>query len=223
MELRTYWKILRRRWLIILIPAAIVAVAGLITYQQPAPAYNAGVRFIVGQQPAPAARTADQERYYNWLASEYIVNGLTDWVRGNRFAAAVSAELAAQGSDISPYEIGIAPDNARSMLTISITHSDPKRLEAIMAATIKVLTEQNAAALPQLGGETAVLTQLDNPVVNQVPTGLRTQLDLPLRLALALFAGLGLALAADYLDPTVRDRDDLETLTIPLLGEIPKK
>ena len=85
MELRAFYAIFRRRWLLVLIPPLVVALFSVVTYQPPpAPGYNVGVNFIVGQTPAPEADVADQERYYNWLGSEYIVNGLTDWaVSGN--------------------------------------------------------------------------------------------------------------------------------------------
>jgi len=59
--------------------------------------------------------------------------------------------------------------------------------------------------------------------VNQIPTGIRSQLDLPLRVGLALVAGIGLALLAEYLDPTVRDREEIERMGFSILGEIPKK
>ena len=48
-----FWQVLKRRWLLVLIPAARRAALGLLTYEPPAPAYNTGVRFIVGQTPAP--------------------------------------------------------------------------------------------------------------------------------------------------------------------------
>jgi capsular polysaccharide biosynthesis protein len=223
MELRQYWVILRRHWLIAIIPALIVLALGLVTYQPPLPAYNAGVRFIVGQSPGAEATTSDQERYYNWLGSEYIVNGLADWIRGGKFAEAVSEYLASQGIGMPPGAIqgGLAADNARSMLTVSLTGGDPLMVEQMMGGVIVVLTEQNAQALPQLGGEQAILTQLDDPVVNPISAGLRNQLDLPLRIALSLIAGIGLALLAHYLDPTVRDRTELEAMGILIIGEIP--
>ncbi|MCA9976965.1 MAG: hypothetical protein KC413_14490, partial [Anaerolineales bacterium] len=95
-------------------------------------------------------------------------------------------------------------------------------LAAIMRAAITVLVTQNAAALPQLGGETAVIVPLDEPIVNQVSAGLRAQLDLPLRVILALGAGVGLALLVEYLDPTVRTRAQVEELGLPILGDIPR-
>ncbi len=225
MELRQYWKLFKRRWLLVVIPAVVVLAVGLATYQTPPPAYNVGVRFLVGQPPAEAADTADEQRYYNWLTSEYIVNGLTDWVKGGGFATAVSQELAAQGFDVAAGAIqgSIAADNVRSMLQISLNYGDAAVLAAMMDAVAKVLIEQNAAGLPQLDGETAVLVQLDQPVVNQVPVGIRSQLDLPLRIALALGAGVGLALLVEYLDPTLRERDEVEKLGLPVVGEIPKK
>jgi capsular polysaccharide biosynthesis protein len=226
MELRTYAQILRRRWWLALIPTIVVLVIGLVTYQAPPPAYNVGVRFEVGQFPATEALSrSDEERYYNWLTSEYIVNGLADWVRGNRFGEAVSAELARAGLSVPAGAIqgGLAVDNVRSMLLISLSANDPQLLEEMMAAAVVVLTEQNAVALPQLGGESALLVQLDEPIVNQVPAGLRAQLELPVRVALAVIAGVGLAFLVEYLDPTLRDRLELEALGLRLMGEIPKR
>ncbi len=225
MELRHTWTILRRYWLLALIPAALVLAIGLATWRPAPTVYNAGVRFLVGQPPGAAAAEFDEQRYYNWLSSEYIVNGLTDWIRGGNFAADVSRLLASRGIDAPAGLIqgGLAVDNARSMLTVSLTAGDPVLLEQMLGGVIWVLTEDNAVALPQLGGERAVLIQLDEPVVNTIAPGLRSQLDLPLRVALALAAGLGLALLAHYIDPTVRDRAELERLRLPVMAEIPKQ
>lgn len=225
MELRQLWKIIRRRWVLALIPAVVVLALGVATWRPAPPAYNAGVRFVVGQPPGAAAAEFDEQRYYNWLTSEYIVNGLTDWVRGGKFAEMVSKRLATQGIDVPAGAIqgGLAVDNARSMLTISLTAGDATQLEQMLGGVIAVLTEDNAGALPQLGGENALLTQLDEPVVNPISAGIRSQLDLPLRVALALAAGLGLALLAHYLDPTVRDRDEVARAGLSILAEIPKE
>lgn len=225
MELNDYWRLFKRRWLLVLVPAVVVLIAGVATYNPPPPVYNVGVRLLVSQPPAPVALESDEDAYYTWLESEYIVNALTDWVNGNRFGAAVSAELAEEGMEIPPGAIqgGLVADNARSMLTLSLTHGDPVALEAMMAAAITVLQEQNEDALPQLGSQPAQITALDTPVVNQIPSGFRSQLDLPLRLLIAVLAGVGLAFLVDYLDPTVREREEVEALGLPLLGEIPKK
>ncbi|MDX1616758.1 MAG: hypothetical protein R3300_20795, partial [Candidatus Promineifilaceae bacterium] len=217
MELRAYWKLLKRRWLLVVVPAAVVLVVGLLTYSPPPTLYNAGVRFVVAQEPAPEAELSDEERLANWRASEYIAATLLTWARSGQFAELVSARLAQQGIVVAPGTIvgAAATDSSRSVLTLSMTHPDPVLVEAMMHAAAAVLVEQNDVGLPQLGGEPAELVQLDEPIVNQVPPGLLEQLRLPLRLVLALAAGLGLALVVDYLDPTVRDRDDLVGLGLP--------
>lgn len=212
-----------RRWWLIVIPAAVVIVVSALTYSPPPPAgYNVGMNFIVGQTPATQAQNPDENRYYNWLTSEYIVNGLTDWAVGGEFKTAVSTHLAAQGIDAPPHTFNVVADNVRSKLQLSIQHGDAATLAQIMNAAMVVLTEQNAAALPQLGGDTAVVIPVDQPVVTAIPGSFRSQLDIPLRIALALIAGVGLALLAEYLNTAVRSREEVEDLGLPVLGEIPK-
>ncbi len=224
MELRRYWRILRRRWLLVLLPLVIVAAFSLITWQPPPPTgFNVGVNFLVAQEPAQIAPNVDEERYYNWLTSEYIVNGLTDWAISGKFKTAVSQNLAEQGLDVPPYTFNVVADNVRSKLQLSISTGNAETLAQIMDAAIVVMTEENAKALPQLGGDTAVLVLLDEPIVTPLPQNFRSQLDIPLRIALALFAGIGLALLAEYLDPTLRDREETEQIGLTVLGEIPKK
>ncbi len=223
MELRAYWKLLRRRWLLALIPALVVLAIGVLTYRRPPTLYNAGVRFLISQPPAPDTATSDEEGYHTWLESEYITKALSSWVQGNRFGVAVSEELARQGITVAPGEISgnLATDNERSVMTLSLSHGNPELLPAIIAAAATVMQEQNGMALPQLGGEPAVVRQLDDPVVNRAPTGLRSQLDLVLRVGLAIAAGLALAFFVEYIDPTLRARDDVEALGLPVMGEIP--
>ena len=205
------------------IPAVVVLIIGIVTYQPPPVLYNVGVSYSVSEAPSPAADTEDEERYYTWLGSEYVVNGLADWISGNRFKTAVSAQLAQDGIEVPPGAIGVVADNVRSKLLVSITYHDPEVLAAIIAATTTVLTEQNADALPQLRGETAVLVPIDDPIINQIPNGIRSQLDLPLRIIVGLIVGIALGLVIEYFDPTLRERGELEALGLPILGEIPRK
>jgi capsular polysaccharide biosynthesis protein len=223
MELRAFWKIFRRRWLLVLIPPLVVALFSAVTYQPPpAPGFNVGVNFIVAQSPSPGAELGDEDRYYNWLGSEYIVNGLTDWAVSGNFKTAVSTQLAQENIDVPPGSFSVIADNLRSRLQISIQHGDAATLGHIINAAITVLSEQNADALPQLGGETAVLVLLDEPVVTPLPRSLSSLLDIPLRIAIGIAAGLGLALLVEYLDPTIRSRQEAEELGFAVLGEIPK-
>jgi capsular polysaccharide biosynthesis protein len=211
--------------LLVVIPTAVVLVVGLVTYSPPGTAYNAGIRFIVSQEPSEAAAESDEERLANWQTSEYIVNGLTDWVRGGQFAQLVSEQLAESGLNIDAGAVrgSIAADNTRSMMTLSMTFGDAAALEAMMNAAAAVLVEENEVGLPQLGGETAALVQIDQPIINPVTAGILEQLQLPLRIVLAVGAGVALAFLVDYLDPSVRSKEELEEMGLAVMGEIPRK
>ena len=222
MELRSYWQIIRRRWLLLVIPAAVVLAIGLLTYAPPAPSYATGVSFVVGQQPASDAASADEQRYYAWLNSEYIADGVVNWATSRAFAAAVSERLQEAGHAIPPEAVQVGGDNSRSLVSLSISSGDPEALALIMAAVIDELREDNAGALPQMGGEPALLTQLNEPTVSRLPAGVGSRLDLLVRIGIAAAAGIGLVFLAEYLDPTVRSRQEIEQLGLAVIGEIPK-
>ena len=63
---------------------------------------------------------------------------------------------------------------------------------------------------------------IDPPVVSAVGRPAREQLDLPLRVLLALVAGVALAFLWHYLDNTVHDETDLEQIGLPVLGKVPR-
>jgi hypothetical protein len=227
MELKQLWKITRRWWWLILLPAVVVGAYSLLAYSPPAASYGMTLRFTAGQPETPAIENAPgfDPNYYRWLASEYIVGGLKDWVRTGAFAQAVSADLAGQGEALPPEAVAgaiVASDNARSILLVYLAGGDPAQLQTLALAVTRVLQTQNAAVFPQLGGQAAVVTPLDVPSVAAAPPSLRSRLDLPLRLALALAAGLALALAAHYQDPYVRERAELERLGLTVVAEIPR-
>ncbi len=225
MELRAYGQLFKRRWPFVVIPALVVLAVGLATYTPPGLFYTVGVRFLVGQAPSAAADLEDEERLANWQTSEYIVNGVADWVNGTYFSQRVSDRLKEQGLDVPHLAIfgGLRADNTRSMLQLSLNYPDRATLEAMVRAATAVLLAQNAEGIPQLGGISAEIIPLDEPIINAIPAPITNRLDLPIRLAVALAAGFGLALLVDYLDHTVRDRRELEALHLPVLGEIPKK
>ncbi len=223
--MKQLWKVARRGWWLIALPALIVGVISAVTYRPPAASYALVLRFTAGQPEPFTTSPQFDPTYYRWLASEYIVGALKDWVRTGDFAERVSTALQARGVALPPVAVAgaiTASDNARSLLLVYLGGDDPAQLRAIAEAITEVLRDQNAAVFPQLGGQAAVVTPLDTPNVSLQPPGVRALLDLPLRLALALTFGFALALAAHYLDPFVHDKADLEKLGVKVIAEIPR-
>jgi len=224
MELRAYWKVLLRRWWLVVAPVAVVVLYVLATYSPPGPVYQVVMRFAAGTEPA--GLSVDYDRYYPWLTSEYIANGLADVAETGAFAQAVAARLAEAGHQVAPAAIqpAIVTDNAQSILVVYLTWPDAEQIVAVADAISAELTGNSVAYFPQLSGIEPGVRQLDAPAPVPLPPGLRAQLMGPaIRVGLALVVGVALALLWHYLDPTIHTSEEAEGLGLKVLAQIPRK
>jgi capsular polysaccharide biosynthesis protein len=223
MELRTYWKILIRRWWLVVAPVAVVALYVAATYTPPGPTYQVVMRFAAGTKAAGLSE--DYDRYYPWLTSEYIANGLADVAETEVFAQAVASRLAEVGLEIPPHAIqsAIVTDNAQSILVVYLTWPDAEQIVAVAEAITAELITNGAVYYPQLAGIEPAVRRLDTPAPVPLPPGLRARLAGPvIRIALAAGLGVALALLWHYLDPTVHTSEEVEALGLVVLAEIPR-
>lgn len=224
MELRTYAKILLRRWWLVLAPFVIVVVYVIATYGPPVTSYQMVLRFSAGT--GPAGLSVDYDRYYPWLTSEYIANGLADVAETGVFAQAVSARLREAGQEIASGAVqgAIVTDNAQSILVVYLTWSDPQQIVALAEAVTQELTQNGGAYFPQLENLDPAVRRLDGAAAAPLPPSLRAQLMGPaVKVGLALLVGIGLAFLWHYLDPTVHEAEELRELGWEVLACIPRK
>jgi len=224
MELRTYWKILIRRWWLVAAPALIVILYVALRYSPPGPVYQVVMRYAAGTRPAGLSQ--DYDRYYPWLTSEYVANGLADVAMTGAFAQAVSSRLAEAGHEIPAGAIhpAIVTDNAQSILVVYLAWPDAEQIVVVADAITAELTGNGAAYFPQLEGVEPGVRLLDAPTPIPLPPGLRAQLMGPaIKIGLALVVGIALAFLWHYLDPTVREATELEDLGLSVLVKIPRK
>ena len=92
----------------------------------------------------------------------------------------------------------------------------------IAGAIVATLRENGGKYLAQLSAQNAAISVIDPPAPVPVTRSLKDQLDLPLRVALAIVVALGLVFLLDYLDDSVRDAYDVERMGMPVVAEIPK-
>jgi capsular polysaccharide biosynthesis protein len=221
MELRTYWKILIRRWWLVVVPVLVVAIYAAATYTPPGPVYQVVMRFSAGTKPAGLSE--DYDRYYPWLASEYVANGLADVARTGVFAEAVAERVGDPGL-AGAIQGSIVTDSAQSVMVVYLTWPDPAQIVDVADAVSAELTQNGAAYFPQLTGVEPAVHRLDTPSPVALAPGLRTQLMGPaVKIGLALVVGVALALLWHYLDPTVREAQELEEMGLAVLAEIPRK
>lgn len=226
MELRALWKIAWRRWWLIALPALAALAFAAYGYMQAPPAggFTTSVRFTAATPPQADLQTYEDSGYYPWLASEYVVNALTDWVRTSSFAEEVSAELAAQEIDIPAgmLQASTVADNARSVMVLTFNWGDAGQLESIAAAATSVLQHRSVDYFPQLREVGVEVVALDDPAIAPLPPPISARLEPAVRFGLGIVAGVALAFLVEYLDPTVHERAQVEALGLPVLAEIPR-
>jgi capsular polysaccharide biosynthesis protein len=219
MELRQYWRIILRRWWLIAALVAIVLAVSLVTYSEPAPTYVATMRFAIGiEGDEPVSAVSGDGRSDAWLASEYLADDLSEVLKGGDFAARISEQV-----DFDVPAGAIFASREHRVMTVTITWQDRDQVQAIAEAVGAVVKDGGASYFPQLLGVEAKAVLIDGPGIGQAGRSLRDKLDLPIRLFVALVAGVALVFLWDYLDDTVRDRGEIEALGTPVLGEIPSK
>lgn len=226
MELRALWKIVRRRWWLILLPSLAAFAYAAYGYMKAPPGggFTTSIRFTAAEPPDSDAISYEDAELAPWLSSEYIVNALTDWARTNTYAQEVSDQLSTQGIEIPAPAIqgAIAADNVRAVMTLYLSWHDPDQLAALAEAATTVLVERSADYFPQFGDGGVDVVPLDTPGIAPVPPPVSARFDPLIRLGLGVAAGVALAFLVDYLDPTLRDRMEVERMGLPVLAEIPR-
>ena len=224
MELREYWRILWRRWWLIVGLMLVVLVASLIFQTHPTPMYQATMRFTIGVSPESDRERVTMDPLYSaYLASEYIADDFTEVVKSESFAADVSERLASQGIVVPAGAIRgyTVAEKQHRILTMQLTWPDEAQLRSIAEAAQLTLEEQNAKYFTQLGSEGAEVFVIDPPSVVPLGVSLKDRLDIPIRVALGLLAGVGIAFLLHYLDDSLHEPAELEALGISVLGGIP--
>jgi hypothetical protein len=225
MELVNIARILLRRWWLILIPAIITTVWAapeIFNRSAVSGSFTTLIHYSAAQQPeAMPPRDGDYQDI--WLASELTVNALTAWVQTGSFRQEIALKAAENGLEIDPAAIGIGADNERSIGQLALSWPDAAQLAIITQAALDVLGERNLTYFPQMGSAPAAVTILDEPRIIPESPPLANRFGPFMRIGLGLLAGIGLAFLAHYLDPTLRRREDVEELGLPVIASLPKE
>ena len=104
------------------------------------------------------------------------------------------------------------------ILSVSISGIATRLAQIADAVATSRYTGENCPS--QLSTESAVITLIDAPAISPVGRSLRDRIDLPLRLLLALAAGIALTFLLDYIDASIGTRRSA-ALGLPILEIAP--
>ncbi|GHJ58680.1 chromosome partitioning protein [Nocardioides sp. OK12] len=222
MELRDYLRILRRRWLLVALSTLIVVAAASAYTFTATPVYQSTARLFINAAGDGGETTAGA--YQGGLFTQQRVSSYAELVSIDSLAEEViddlglnltAAELKSQvAATVSPQTV---------VLDVSAQDPSPTRAQAIAQAYADGMTDL-IRRIETPDGQTAPLAQAKIPepaTLPSAPVSPKPVRNLGLALVLGLLLGVGLAVARELLDTTVKSPEDLrETTAAPMLGAI---
>ena len=219
MELRDYLRILRRRWLSILLVTIAAGAAAFAFSLAQTPIYASNARLFIS-----TSETDDAALLQGGQFSAQRVKSYADLVTSRELADRVIADL---GLDVEPQEITakvsaeVVVDTVN--LSLTVTDTDPHEAQRIAQSYADSLRDLVRELETPPGGREAPIkaTIVDNASLSEDPVSPNTPRNIGLGIVLGLLAGFGLAVLREMLDTRVRSSEDLESLVdAPTLGAI---
>ena len=230
MELREYWSIVRRRWWVVAIVTGVAFLASASIGLRGATAYRTDMRIAISTLPSavPASQLYFDPTYYSNLNSEYLADDMSEFMHSEAFASEVRRELATGRNlnvDVNTIINSTRTKKTHRFIDVTVTSATPEDGKEIAEAISRLLSDppriaQYLAALTAYDTQMRVISPPETHRANTIP-GLISEVGL--RTLIGLLIGIALAFLLDYLDTSVRSRDEAEDLLrLPVLGTIPR-
>ena len=219
-ELRQYWEILRKRWIIVVVLPLIAALAsGVISFFVIKPVYQASATLIVGEKAPESGQDAGQMLDNNvLLANQQLAKTYAAIAKSRRVEQNVIKELnlplTVEGLDS---KIVINPVKATEILEIQVTDTDPEQAAKIVNSIGREFSKA-VIAIKKVDSVSVV----DSAAIPDNPIKPNKALNVLIAFVVGLIASVGLVFLLEYIDNTVKTSSDVEKLLgIPVLGVIP--
>ncbi|HEY5842928.1 MAG TPA: polysaccharide biosynthesis tyrosine autokinase [Nakamurella sp.] len=221
MDLRDYLRVLRRRWVVVVVGLLLGTAVGVVVILRSTPLYASTARLFVS---TPGSDTANAQMYQGGLFSQQRVTAYADLIKGSTMAEKVLARL---GSDESPTalvnQINATAVSDSVILQITVTDPSPERAQLLAQTTADVFTgyvgELESADDPARSPIRANIVDAANLPTS--PVSPRPLMTIGLGAILGLLVGLAAAWLRETLDTTIKTVDEVQRLTgASLLGSV---
>lgn len=222
MELRQYWSIVKSRLWIVVALTVLAFVFALVFQPEYQESYEAQTKLAIKSSGGQVGGAYYSAEYYNYLASEYLVDDIATAIESSSFLDDVQERLKDRPEGV-PFG-RIVTKKTHRVLTIAVTSSKAQDALDIARMSGEILSDPGAKYWLQLGASNPEVAVIQPAIVVAASGEKRALLDIGLKAVLGLLVGLGLAFLLDYLDGSLRDRGDAErTLGLQVLGEVPRE
>lgn len=216
--------ILKRLWLIILIPVIAVGIAGYINFKVFVPIYEAYTTLLVTGLSNTAVNTGSSSgsetmSFEDIIAGQTLVSEYSEIIRSKRVTSTVVKNL--NDSSITENElagmISIGAVNDTRIIAISVQNTDPVKAAKIADVVASAFSEE-IGVLYQIEN----INIIDRAEVPQKPIAPTKKKNLAMTGLAAIVAALGLVFLIEFLDNTIKTSDDVERhLGLNVIGSIP--
>ena len=219
-DLRQYWEVLRKRWLIVVVLPLIAAItSGIISFYIIKPVYESSTTLIVGKKAEEAGSVAVQMLDNSVLQANLQL--------AKTYAAIAQSRTVEQNviEDLDlPLTVGqlnsmisITPVKTTEILEIRVANTDPE-LAAFIANSMAQNFSEAVIEIKKVDSVSIV----DPAITPSIPVKPNKKLNVLIAFVVGLMAAAGLVFLLEYLDNTIKTSEDVEKiLGIPVLGVIP--
>lgn len=221
LEIRQYWQVMRKRWIIIIVLPIIAAlVSGGISFFILKPVYQASTSLIVGEKASDSPRTAGQILDYNvLLANQQLAKTYGKIAQSRTVEQNVINDLELN-INVGNFDklISVKPVSDTEILEIQVINTNPE-LAALIANTMAKEFSKAVIDIKKVDSVSIV----DEAVIAEKPILPRKILNVLMAFAAGLMTAMGLAFLLESMDNSIKSAEDVEKLLgIPVLSIIPK-
>ncbi|CAA7603171.1 Chain length determinant protein [Acididesulfobacillus acetoxydans] len=222
LDLRQYWEVLRKHWLIVVaIPLIAALTSGIVSFFVLKPVYESVTTLIVGQK-ATAADSVDQAGklldYNALLADQQLAKTYATIAKSRTVEENVIKTLGlSQTFDTLNKSITVDSVPNTEVLEIKVDNTSPALAAQIANATAK----EFSGAVIKIKKVDSV-SVVDKAVAPHHPIKPKKSLNVMIAFVVGLMVAVGIAFLIEYLDNTIKTSDDVgKILGLPVLGVIP--
>lgn len=212
---------LKKRWLMILaITVATTVVAAAVSFFVIKPKYEAKVKVFIGKEESKKGDSGydnnDIAMYQKLMKTYAEIIKTKDVVKDSLWDIKQKTDQANVNRVLSGLKV--APSADTQIMEITYTSTDKSELIPIVNSITEEFMDESIKLIPN--GNVQVIQRAEMP---ENPISPNKALNTIIGFMLGLMVSIGLAFLLEYLDNTIKNRDELESmLGIPVLGMIPE-